>query len=298
MSEAKVCAVIVSWNPDEDRLKKSIRSLEPQVDSILIVDNGSNNYDSLVSIILESTKSNILQLNENRGIGIALNEAISSINLNDFDWILTLDQDSVLQHNAVSQIFEEFSTLPVEQKMSCGVLSLRSEHQQINNYFVRSNEKLSVIGNQRTFQTMKHVITSGSLVRSEIFSKVKFNEKYFIDQVDFDFCISVRRFNYGILRQNRISLDHLLGSQAQWNNLQYSYHADERLYYIIRNSTNLLIRGRQSLHYYVNQLIVWIGSFLLTNGPKSLIRVIRILFFGMLDGIFFRLGKNTHKLSK
>ena len=298
MNTTKICAILVTWNPDVERLNESLRLLASQVDSIYVVDNGSKHFDLIVSGNLGVNNLSIIQLKENHGIGFALNKAISTINLNDFDWILTLDQDSILKHNAVSQLFEEFSFLPIEQRKNCGVLSLKSENQPINNYFVRSNERLSVIYTQKSFRTMKHVITSGSFVKSEIFSKIMFNEEYFIDQVDFDFCISVRRNHYQILQQNRISLNHVLGSQAQWKNSKYSYHADERLYYIIRNSTNLLIRGRQPLHFYVNQLAVWIGSFLLTNGPKSLIRLIRIIFLGMFDGIFFRLGKNTHKFSK
>jgi rhamnosyltransferase len=298
MSRAKICAIIVSWNPNVQQLNESIRSLESQVDSIYIVDNGTDNFDSLVSGSFGSNSLRILQLNENYGIGFALNKAISLINLNDFDWILTLDQDSVLKYNAVSRLFEDFSSIPIEQRKSCGVLSLKSENQPINNYFVRSNERLSVINTQSHFRTMNHVISSGSFVKSEVFLKIKYNEEFFIDQVDFDFCVSVRRSNYQILQQNRISLNHVLGSQLQWKSSKYSYHADERLYYIIRNSTNLFIRGRQPLHYYVNQLAVWIGSFLLTNGPKSLFRLIRLIVFGMIDGIFSRLGKNIHKLSK
>ena len=65
MSRAQVCAIIVSWNPNVDRLNESIRSLVSQVDSIYIVDNGSNNFDSLVSGTSGINNLSIIQLNKN-----------------------------------------------------------------------------------------------------------------------------------------------------------------------------------------------------------------------------------------
>ncbi len=46
-----ILAAIVPYNPDLERLQKNINAIEPQVEHLIIVDNGSKNIN-LISRIL------------------------------------------------------------------------------------------------------------------------------------------------------------------------------------------------------------------------------------------------------
>ncbi|WP_244505189.1 glycosyltransferase, partial [Escherichia coli] len=71
MCKAKVLAIIVTYNPEIIRLTECINSLAPQVERIILVDNGSNNSDLIKNISINNLE--IILLSENKGIAFAQN---------------------------------------------------------------------------------------------------------------------------------------------------------------------------------------------------------------------------------
>ncbi|MGN6442229.1 MAG: hypothetical protein ACTHL6_10080, partial [Arthrobacter sp.] len=53
MASPKTVAAIVTFNPDPQRLKDNLETLPPQVDELLIIDNGSNNLAEIRALINE-----------------------------------------------------------------------------------------------------------------------------------------------------------------------------------------------------------------------------------------------------
>ena len=99
------CAGIVTYNPDIHRLRENISSIIRQVDHIVICDNGSRNINSIKEIIM-SFPIRVIELNENMGIAYALNKICEiSIELG-YEWVLTLDQDSVSPVNLIKKLAE------------------------------------------------------------------------------------------------------------------------------------------------------------------------------------------------
>ena len=49
---SKVYAGVVTYNPEIKRLKENISSIQNQVTTVLIFDNGSNNVDNIQNLIL------------------------------------------------------------------------------------------------------------------------------------------------------------------------------------------------------------------------------------------------------
>lgn len=66
MCKAKVLAIIVTYNPEIIRLTECINSLAPQVERIILVDNGSNNSDLIKNISINNLE--IILLSENNCI--------------------------------------------------------------------------------------------------------------------------------------------------------------------------------------------------------------------------------------
>ena len=67
-------AGIVTYNPEIERLEESLNRIDPQVDNVVIIDNGSNNI-SVIYDLLKKFPDVLIEANgENKGIACALNQ--------------------------------------------------------------------------------------------------------------------------------------------------------------------------------------------------------------------------------
>ena len=98
----KIIASIVLYNPDIERLSLNIKAILPQVSELIIVNNGSKNFGEVIDMTKEYTDISFIDNEENLGIATALNQAAVFAQKNDYNWIITLDQDSVAPENLVS----------------------------------------------------------------------------------------------------------------------------------------------------------------------------------------------------
>lgn len=102
---AGICAGIVTYNPDEVRLRENIEAVLPQVEKIYIVDNASANRDGIKSLLraLPDARIDLISNAENTGIAHALNQLLAASAAGGYDWLLTLDQDSVVMDGLVAE---------------------------------------------------------------------------------------------------------------------------------------------------------------------------------------------------
>ena len=85
-----IAAGIVLYNPDIERLKKCFDSLKQQVSKIFVFDN------SEIQHVIQDKSVVYLSEDKNRGIAYALNCIMLEAQKNGFDWVVTMDQDSVV----------------------------------------------------------------------------------------------------------------------------------------------------------------------------------------------------------
>jgi rhamnosyltransferase len=83
-------------------------------------------------------------------------------------------------------------------------------------------------------------ITSGNLVKISVFKEVNyFEDKLFIDSVDFDFCFKLKEKGYILIEATSAKLLHSCGSAAEKRLLffktGYTNHNYLRRYYTTRN---------------------------------------------------------------
>lgn len=224
-----VCAVIITYNQDEDIIE-GINSVLKQVNKIIIVDNGSaeEKVDSLRKICSDN-RMLLIENCTNLGIAKALNIGIEKARSIGYKWILTLDQDSVLTENMVEKMFIAYEK--IDNKDEIMIIAPQNIEK----------EKFSpdIILDEKIIEVLTE-ITSGNLVKSEAFDKVGFfEEELFIDLVDHEFCLRINKKGFKIIKVNNAVLLHSLGNTKYYNfggkKVSSSNHSELRRYYMSRN---------------------------------------------------------------
>lgn len=227
MNSSSVMAVIVSFNGGAQTLV-TIDALIDQVDHIHIVDNASS-VESRGMLEKYSGLDNIsfTWLEENKGIGYALNIGVRLARTKGYNWLLTMDQDSVAETDMVLSYIEAVNKNP---DLTC----------LGTNYLGQMSDKTGDV------ELVEYVITSGNIVNLGVYDKIGlYDEDLFIDGVDFDFSLRVRKANIKIYMVKAASMHHELGEKACTFPVIgkfHTYHSPLRRYYMFRNFLYLFER--------------------------------------------------------
>lgn len=189
----KIWAGIVTFNPNLERLKKNIDSIVKQVASVIVFDNGSENYQELENLSKRYANIMLIRSTENRGLAFGLNRICNKAFSCDVDWILLLDHDSVSEDNCIGA-FLPYIDLP-KAAILCPVM-------------FDSRRRVNKPKSQESYKEVKECIQSGALYNVRIMQHLNyFDEWYFIDYIDYDYCCAVRRNGYKIFQINSLLLD-------------------------------------------------------------------------------------------
>ncbi|HEY5525405.1 MAG TPA: glycosyltransferase family 2 protein [Clostridium sp.] len=222
-------AGIVLYNPDLKRLKENINAIYSQVSKIVLIDNASDNIDE-VENLYKGYKNIVIEKNtQNKGIARGLNQIVQFAEKEGYDWVLTLDQDSVSPNNLI----EEYTKYLYIEKLAIVSPIIIDRNRDYG------NESCVLLENNK-YSFIDTCITSASLINVSVCRKLNcFDEIMFIDGVDFDYCKRVVLNGYKIIRANAVSLIHEIGhikirKFLFWNVIVRN-HSAFRKYYIARN---------------------------------------------------------------
>jgi rhamnosyltransferase len=225
----KIIAVIVTYNPIEEDLFRNIEFILPQVDKLVIFDNASSNSKSL-RLLNKHSNIEIIFSSENIGLGAAYNKIIES-NYKDFDYLITLDQDTQVPMNLVNNLLCLFS------KNDIGI---------VGPSFEKRGQKYI------PFEEVDVLIQSACVFKMKLFDKVGlFNAEYFIDSIDFEFCLRAKLMGYKILRSNYDYINHNLGVRKTFLFINYTSHNSIRNFYISRNHVDLSFRFFRHFPFFI-----------------------------------------------
>jgi rhamnosyltransferase len=196
----KLCAIIVTYNPDI-RIREVVDACMQQVDFIYIVDNASApEKSSLIEMFNNKKFANKIDIffnDKNVGLPKAYNHAIKKgIDCNCGSFIF-LDQDSILEDNAVQNVKEVFSELSKSRKV--GALNLSNNEAKtttlellISRIHERDYRKGYLYSNDK-IKEVKTLINSGLFITRNILEQVGFfSEELFVDSVDLDLSFKLR----------------------------------------------------------------------------------------------------------
>ena len=247
----RIAAGITLYEPEMTRLKENIDAVLKQVEKVYLVDNASTELGAFKTEIRSNDRVVLIENRENLGVARALNQMCAEAERDGFEWILTLDQDSLPQED----MLKSFSKYIGDE--SVAIITPR---------YIDDNEPETVMSASiKAFETVDRCDTSASLTRLSVWREVGgFDEKMFIDYVDFDFCTAVTEHGYSILRDNETVLRHRLGRAQEITffmplgrlfrikKLQkpiFTYnHPPFRTYYFVRNAIYYRYKHRGSIN--------------------------------------------------
>jgi rhamnosyltransferase len=222
-------AAIVLYHPCENILS-NIDSYASAVKKIYAIDNTESPNQALANRLKERYKNlEYIPNNQNLGIATALNQACDMAIDDGFAWLLTMDQDSCfINFNDYLACLEKHGEISKTALLAPNPQWHAKEHLPKNPLFNYEEKSL--------------VITSGNFLNLTLFNKIgRFEEKLFIDMVDYDYCLKARMLDYKILYFPDIMLQHSLGNLFQRKNLvtrklrNKIEHSPQRVYYGARN---------------------------------------------------------------
>lgn len=279
-------AGIVTYNPDFKRLQENIQAIITQIDELIIVDNNSDNIAIFESYIKKFPKIKIIKNKENLGIATALNQLCGYAEKNEYSWILTLDQDSVCFPEIIKHYNEFINSSNSDSNI--GILTCYIEDRN----FVYEDRYIDE--GKLGFSYTDFCITSGSYINLQIWNKIGgFDEKYFIDKVDTDYCQTMIENNLFIVKINYVGLLHEVGSNTRivkvfHKKIHVFNHSPFRCYYIARNSIYFARKHKDYIDFWANYKTAYHRLLVVLIFEKQKSEKIRQCIRGIIDG---------HKLS-
>jgi len=236
----EIFAGIVLYNPDIERLKENVEHISGQVSKVVFVNNGSNNTQEIEDYVKKISNSIYIDLHDNKGIATALNVILKEAVKNSVKWVLTLDQDTVCFDDIIDN-YRGYLDLDNVGQLTC-VYKDRNFNDD-NSSFLKDKVK-----------KVPWCITSAALVNVDAWKAVNgFDEKLFIDEVDYDICLSMRENGYFIYQIGFVGFIHEIGEGKVVNvaghNIKTWNHSPFRRYYSTRNAM-LVARKHKELNSF------------------------------------------------
>lgn len=238
----KICAGIVLFHPETERLKQNIDAIFPQIDKLILVNNSPEDFERIKSVTASLETDNCGKIewinnNENLGIATALNQMLTAADSAGFKWLLTLDQDSVCSDGYVDKLYEVARNFNDAAMVSPRVI----ERGKVWEDDVKPREKDRDEAVQTDVEDVRFCITSGTLTNIEAIKRVGgWNERLFIDEVDREICIKLKYKGFRMLRVNSAELHHEFGIEHVRRRIlfmvyEYRNYSPFRVYYQMRN---------------------------------------------------------------
>lgn len=276
----KFAGVVVLYNPSKEDLK-NIDTYIDYLDKLYVIDNSDKPLEKIMD-----NKIEYIFNNENIGVAKALNIGVDKAIKENYKWLLTLDQDTTLNEN----IFKEVSKA-INQNDTSNIAVITPWH----------NTKLDVIKPKEKIDYPLDVMTSGNFVNLSIIKKIGgYKEEFFIDGIDIEFCLRIRKNNYSIMRLNYIEIEHNLGNieyhKLFGRNWMCTNHNYIRNYYMARNYRYIKEEYYDIAPEFCSTLVKFKGiMFKIFMFEDDKYRKIRNIFRGIIDYKKRKVGKYRFK---
>jgi GT2 family glycosyltransferase len=239
-----IASVTVAYNgaPVLQRHLEALKKQTQKITEIVVVNNASTD-DTLALLAAKFPEVTVLNLPENGGVGGGLSAGLEyAASTRKHDWVWLFDQDSIPSEDGLGRLLaglhhlddaENIAILaPVnihpETKMPCPGLSWRGGR------LVPAPESAQQI------TLVDSVITSGSLIRRKAVEAAGLpRADFFMDFVDHEHCLRLRRYGFKIVVVRDSLLQHVHGEPSKFKifgrTKYWTDHVPWREYYMTRN---------------------------------------------------------------
>ena len=278
-----IAGVVILYHPDIEQLSDNIQTYLNGLKQLYVYDNSETKTPGIEEALLKINPSiQYHYFNSNEGIAKRLNQAMDQAALNQYDFLLTMDQDSSFKDGD----FDKYK-LSIQSSGDINVAQFGVNCQP--DFTLPKDEPEEALT----------LITSGSVLNLSLTEHIgPFNEDLFIDFVDAEFSYRVIQNGYTNLMFSNIVLNHALGTLVEGRGLgnfkksMRIIHAPTRVFYIVRNGLYLLFKAQgltSSMKKDVIRCIKIIKNDLIYN--PELLAVYKNLFSGISAFLMNRMGK-------
>lgn len=302
-----IAAGIVLYNPsDETRFKAAFNSVINQFSMVYIFDNSTR------KVVLPMKSERVIYKTEhqNKGIAYALNRIMELASQDGYEWVVTMDQDSIIPISLVNEYFKRINIKNV------GIICPQ---------VIDKRRKYEIPKQISADQYIQECITSGSCTSVKAWKKVGgFDEQLFIDLVDNDFCKRIVLSGYKIIQMHNMVLNQEFGNitpkddkiQNFWLKVSKILHNKNfaklgykkvvypiRVYYTNRNILylNKKYKKYNGIGYSNYNTSNYLGFWIAFNLPsilraKNKRKVVQAIYSGVRDGVKMKVKEWKTKL--
>ena len=282
----KIAGCVILYNPDFD-VVENVASYIDHLDLLYVVDN--QNGDAVIKELNKRYQDKIVPIkhNENMGISISLNEALT-LSKDKYELLLTMDQDSRFSPTSMLRFKREVASFGWEKTLAVGAA--------IEVFGFKEPADITIC-----WKKTVNMITSGNIVSVKNALAIGgYDEDLFIDEVDSDFCFRGIKAGYELYTNTSgIYLLHSLGNPSYHKYFGHvtkvQNHNKIRKYYIFRNRLVVLFRhgkmmgAKRCWNYYIKANINLIRDVVFFEDDK--LGKMNCIAKGFLDFLTSRLGK-------
>lgn len=268
----QIAGVVVLYNPAASVLD-NIYSYLPQVGCLYAVDNSEMPDPGIVQQLAVMPGVKYCANGGNSGIACALNSGATFALADGYRYLLTMDQDS--------RAFPDM----VETLSACHGKSVAL----VAPYLLSRDGQPSPVG--RACRPVQTAMTSGSLLDLNAYRRVgPFRDDFFIDFVDIEYCLRLRKHGYKVLQADSAHLEHHVGRRIGAGRFSVITHPPLRKYYKTRNRFQVLGEYGRDFPGYVFRdrirIVLELARLFLFEEEK--LEKLRMMWRGWRD---FRQGK-------
>ena len=267
----KLAGVVVWYNPSDKDIK-NIHSYIDELDKLYIFDNSEKKDNK--NKVPTSKKIEYISQHKNLGIATALNIVANKAINEGYLYLLTMDQDSKFKKDDLKKMKNLVQTKDLSK---IGIISPWHK------------TKLKIEKPQEKIDYPLDVMTSGNIINLKIYKKLKgFKDFLFIDGVDIEYCLHLKKEGFKIMRLNEIELDHDLGDIFYRKFFNKEFMCDNhnylRIYYMTRNYRYIKEEYRDIAPEFCDVLVKIKGLiFKIIFYEKDKYRKLRSIFLGIRD---------------
>ena len=296
--DQKIAVIIINWKKYEFTLSciNSVLKSSYKNFKIILIDNESQNRFS--DEINNSDKIHIIKNKNNVGFARANNQAVKYSIKNGFDYVLLLNNDTLIKNDLIDSLIQQSSTL--NQKIIQPLIlnydgsKIWNAGGKINNFFgtFQTLEKGKGFKNFKRNRTYTDWFTGCCvLIKSEIFNDIGyFDERFFAYYEDIDFSIRLKKMGYSIALITDSYLQHYESASSKSINKSEGNLSPYVHYLNIRNHILLLKKHSKSFNLIgvLTYQIIKILSYLIYFLIRFRFNKFKMVSKGLVDAINFK----------
>ena len=297
LERACVAAIVVTYQPEIERLGALLDALVPQVDVVILVDNGS---DTAVAAWLRDRCGQgpeVISLSENLGLAAAQNIGITRARECRAEYVVLFDQDSLPAPDMLDCLL---LVMHKKQREGCRLAAVGPRYFDVMQGCLRPFVQVRGLRIRRfdcdrpgEVLEVSHLIASGCLIPLSVLDDVGgMSEPLFIDYVDTEWCLRAWRKGYRLFGVCDATMQHGLGDKPNYFLGRYlPVHGPLRHYYFFRNAVWLYRQGWIPLAWKLATAQRLLLKFLYFSSiPSGRLAQINMIVRGIWDGIMNRMG--------